>query len=56
MDYLDSYDQFTEDMLNWRCEGKLKQKIHMFEGLESAPEALLALFKGEGRGKIMVKI
>ena len=56
MDYLDSYEQFVEDMLKWRHEGKLKQKVHMFEGLESAPEALLALFNGKGRGKIMLKI
>lgn len=55
MDYLDSYNQFTEDMLNWRREGKLMQRLHIFEGIESAPEALLALFNGKGRGKIIVK-
>jgi NADPH-dependent curcumin reductase CurA len=56
MDYLESYDRFVDDMLTWRRVGKLTQKVHFFEGLESAPEALLALFNGQGRGKIIVKI
>ncbi|NIB42253.1 NADP-dependent oxidoreductase [Pseudomaricurvus alkylphenolicus] len=56
MDYLDAYDQFTKDMLTWRGEGKLIQKVHVFEGIESAPEALLALFNGKGRGKIVVRV
>ncbi len=56
MDYLDSYGQFLEDMLSWRRESKIKQKVHMFKGLESSPEALLALFNGKGRGKIIVQL
>lgn len=56
MDYLDAYDQFVEDMLRWRTEGKLKQRVHLFDGIESAPEALMSLFNGKGRGKVIVKI
>lgn len=56
MDYLDRYDQFVADILKWRSDGALQQKVDMFHGLESAPEALLALFNGKGRGKIVVKL
>jgi NADPH-dependent curcumin reductase CurA len=56
MDYIHSYDQFVADMLRWRLEGKLMQRTHVFEGIESAPEALMALFNGKGRGKIIVKL
>ena len=36
MDYLDSYNQFVRDMIRWRSEGSLHQKVQIFEGIDSA--------------------
>ncbi len=55
MDYLDSYNQFVRDMIRWRSEGSLHQKVQIFEGIDSARGALVALFNGKSNGKIMVK-
>ena len=56
MDYLYAYDQFVKGMLNWRREGKVKYREHLFNGIESAPEALMSLFNGKARGKVIVEL
>ena len=38
------------------AEGKLKHKVTVVDGLESAPEALNRLFSGDHDGKLMVKV
>jgi len=40
----------------WLEEGKLKYRCHTFEGLESAPHALNAMFTGENIGKTVVRV
>ena len=40
----------------WVRDGELRYHIHTFEGLESAPDALNAMFTGENTGKIVVKL
>ena len=50
--YLDSirFIDWLED------EGKIKWKETIVEGLESAPNAFIGLFKGENFDKMLVKI
>lgn len=36
-------------------DGRLKQRMHVVEGLEQAPRALGMLFRGENTGKLVVK-
>ena len=36
-------------------DGKLKQRMHIVDGLENAPHALGMLFRGENTGKLVVK-
>jgi len=43
-------------MTKWVKEGKIKWKETIFEGLENAPQAFIALFNGENFGKTLVKV
>jgi NADPH-dependent curcumin reductase CurA len=55
-DHYDVLTEFRTNMSKWICEGKIKCEETVFEGLENAPKAFLALFKGEKLGKTLVKI
>lgn len=37
-------------------DGRLRQRIHLVDGLDSAPAALAMLFRGENFGKLVVKV
>jgi NADPH-dependent curcumin reductase CurA len=55
-DYVDRYPQARAEMAGWMAAGKLKSREDIVEGLETFPEALLRLFKGENLGKLMLKV
>ena len=55
-DYADCTDDFYTDMRQWISEGKIHWEETIVEGLENAPQAFIALFKGENMGKMIVKI
>ena len=55
-DHYDMTNQFLNDMTRWVKEGKIKWKETIFEGLENAPKAFIALFNGENFGKTLVKV
>lgn len=55
-DHYDILDQFRYDMSKWITEDKIKWKEAIYEGLENAPKAFIALFKGENFGRTLVKV
>jgi NADPH-dependent curcumin reductase CurA len=55
-DYADRYGQAGREMAGWMAAGKLKSREHIVEGLQTFPETLLKLFKGENVGKLVLKV
>lgn len=48
--------QFMRDMSEWIATGKIQYKETIYEGLENAPAAIIALFSGANTGKMLVKL
>ncbi len=55
-DYADRYAEAAREMAGWMAAGKLKSREDIVEGLETFPDALLKLFKGENIGKLILKV
>ncbi len=55
-DYADRYAEAAREMAGWMREGRLKHREHIVEGLETFPERLLMLFRGENFGKLVLKV
>jgi NADPH-dependent curcumin reductase len=55
-DYADRYPEAGREMAAWMAAGKLKSREDIVEGLETFPETLLKLFKGENTGKLILKL
>ena len=55
-DYADRYPEAGQEMAAWMAAGKLKSREHIVEGLETFPDQLLKLFKGENTGKLILKV
>lgn len=56
MDSLHRYDEFVNEMLEWRDTGVLQFRETVYNGIESAPEAFCSLFGHEVSGKVLVKL
>jgi NADPH-dependent curcumin reductase CurA len=55
-DYADRYGDAAREMGGWLNEGKLKSREDVVEGLDTFPETLLKLFKGENTGKLVLQV
>ncbi len=55
-DFMHLYPAFNEEMTGWLKAGKVKYRETLFEGIENAPQALIALLNGKNTGKMMVKL
>jgi NADPH-dependent curcumin reductase CurA len=55
-DFRQRYAEAVLALAGWRAEGRLKLFEDIVDGIESFPDALLKLFCGENRGKLMIKI
>jgi NADPH-dependent curcumin reductase CurA len=55
-DYASRYAEAAREMAGWMASGKLKTREDVVEGLETFPETLLKLFKGENTGKLVLKV
>jgi NADPH-dependent curcumin reductase CurA len=55
-DYFDRYGDAAREMARWLESGKLRAKEDVVEGLETFPDTLNKLFKGENMGKLVLKV
>ena len=55
-DYASRYGEAAREMAGWMTTGQLKTREDVVEGLETFPETLLKLFKGENTGKLVLKV
>jgi NADPH-dependent curcumin reductase CurA len=56
LDYMPRAAEAIAELSKWLKEGRLKDRVDVQQGLEHAPAALARLFKGENRGKQLVRI
>jgi NADPH-dependent curcumin reductase CurA len=56
IDYWDRFEECFTDLRRWAEDGRLTWREQIFDGLESAPEALNALFTGANTGKVIVAV
>jgi NADPH-dependent curcumin reductase CurA len=56
LDHWGRFPEIAAVLAGWVAEGKLRYRTHQFEGLESAVDALNAMFLGENTGKIVIKL
>jgi NADPH-dependent curcumin reductase CurA len=55
-DYAARYPEAMRDIAGWIAAGKVKTREQVVDGLETFPETLLKLFRGENLGKLVLKI
>ena len=55
-DFAPRYGEGIRDLAGWLASGKMKSREHIIEGLETFPDTLLMLFKGENLGKLVLKV
>ncbi len=55
-DYADRYDDAIRELGGWLVAGTLKSQEQVVEGLDTFPDALLRLFRGENTGKLVLKV
>jgi NADPH-dependent curcumin reductase CurA len=55
-DYASRYGEAAREMAGWMATGQLKTREDIVAGLETFPETLLKLFKGENTGKLVLKV
>jgi NADPH-dependent curcumin reductase CurA len=55
-DYAARYAEAAREMGGWMAEGKLRGAEHVVDGIETFPETLNMLFRGENTGKLILRV
>ncbi|MEM6743915.1 MAG: NADP-dependent oxidoreductase, partial [Pseudomonadota bacterium] len=55
-DYVERFDEARNQLAAWISEDRLRWKEHVLKGIEAAPGAISMLYRGENRGKLVVKL
>jgi NADPH-dependent curcumin reductase CurA len=55
-DYAHRFPEAERRLSRWLADGELKCGEHVVEGIENAPAAFMGLFRGENRGKALVRV
>ena len=56
LDHWDRFPEVSASLGQWMAEGKLRYRTEVYEGLESAVDALNALFTGANTGKTVIRL
>jgi NADPH-dependent curcumin reductase CurA len=56
LDYLPRFHEAIAEIGKWLNQGKIKYALEIVEGLENAPKAILKLFDGNKKGKLIIKV
>ena len=56
LDYWDRFGEVAGTLGTWMAEGKLTYRTEVYEGLDSAVDALNALFTGANTGKTVIRL
>jgi NADPH-dependent curcumin reductase CurA len=56
LDWKDRYGEALDGLSSYLAEGKLKYRESIVEGIDNAPQGLIALLKGDNFGKQLVKL
>lgn len=55
-DHIDKYEASVAQLADWVRSGKLHYVEEVLEGLEACPDALAGLYRGENKGKRIIKL
>jgi NADPH-dependent curcumin reductase CurA len=55
-DHWGRWAEITGILGEWVADGRLRHRSHVFEGLESGPQALNAMFTGANIGKVVIRV
>jgi hypothetical protein len=55
-DFMDRAGEAIEKLAMWHAEGRLKYRVDVRDGLESAPREINRLFDGSHEGKLIIKV
>jgi NADPH-dependent curcumin reductase CurA len=55
-DYADQQVEGARELAVWHAAGRIKSREHIVTGLQTFPEALLMLYKGENFGKLVLQV
>ena len=56
MDYMDRWEASVATLAGWVRAGRLRYQEDILEGLESCPDALAGLYRGENKGKRLIRL
>jgi NADPH-dependent curcumin reductase len=55
-DFASRYEEAAREIAGWVKAGKLTAREHIVDGLDTFPETLLMLYRGENTGKLILKV
>ncbi|MCW1382939.1 NADP-dependent oxidoreductase [Novosphingobium sp. KCTC 2891] len=55
-DFADDHDIGRDRLRTWLAEKRIVQRDEVVDGLENAPQTLMRLFRGENRGKLLIRV
>jgi NADPH-dependent curcumin reductase CurA len=55
-DYQHRYEEAVARLAGWVREGRLRYREDLLEGIESCPDAIAWLYRGENLGKRLVRL